>query len=145
MKTQRLFRPVGLGEFQLIQDAGFVAFPPRLDWQPIFYPVLNQTYARQIALEWNTKDAFSSYCGIVTGFDVPVSHLKKYPVRVVGGSIHEELWVPAQELPAFNAAIVGQIEVLEIHLSPQFNPKLLDEFKNHSEVIHSTNGINGST
>lgn len=33
--------------------------------QPIFYPVINIEYARQIALEWNTKSA-PGYAG----FDV---------------------------------------------------------------------------
>ncbi|MBK5721430.1 hypothetical protein JGH11_11150 [Dysgonomonas sp. Marseille-P4677] len=61
-----LYRPVGLKELQLIIDLDFKAFPPRLEWQPIFYPVLNQEYAEQIAEKWNTKDEFSGYCGIVT-------------------------------------------------------------------------------
>ena len=35
-----LFRPVGEKEKQLIEESGFTRFPPRLDWQPIFYPVV---------------------------------------------------------------------------------------------------------
>jgi hypothetical protein len=31
------------------------AFPPRLPEQPIFYPVTNEEYAKQIAKDWNTK------------------------------------------------------------------------------------------
>ncbi|HYL99863.1 MAG TPA: ADP-ribosylation/crystallin J1, partial [Blastocatellia bacterium] len=42
-----LFRPVGAKELQLIADSGFREFPPRLDHQPIFYPVLNFEYAEQ--------------------------------------------------------------------------------------------------
>ena len=57
MQTTRLFRPVGQAEFDLIAAGGFTAFPPRLPEQPIFYPVLNQEYATQIARDWNTKDA----------------------------------------------------------------------------------------
>jgi hypothetical protein len=30
----------------------------------------------------------------------------------VGTSIHSEYWIPAEELPAFNEAIVGTIEVV---------------------------------
>ena len=70
MKTIRLFRPVGLKEMELIAESGFNAFPPRLAWQPIFYPVMNQQYAEQIALEWNTNDEFSGFTGIVTAFEV---------------------------------------------------------------------------
>ena len=58
-----MYRPVGLKELELIMASAFEAFPPRLEWQPIFYPVLNQAYAEQIALEWNTVDAFSGFCG----------------------------------------------------------------------------------
>lgn len=44
-----LFRPVGLHELALLWDSGMREFPPRLPHQPIFYPVLNQDYACQIA------------------------------------------------------------------------------------------------
>jgi hypothetical protein len=36
-----LYRPVGIKELELIATAGWKRFPPRLFWQPIFYPVLN--------------------------------------------------------------------------------------------------------
>jgi len=35
----KLYRPVGCKELELIEDAGMKEFPPRLAWQPIFYPV----------------------------------------------------------------------------------------------------------
>jgi hypothetical protein len=35
----------------------------------------------------------------------------------VGGAIHDELWVPAEELDEFNAHIVGLIELVETHRS----------------------------
>jgi hypothetical protein len=54
--TTRLFRPVGQPERDLIESGGSTAFPPRLDWQPIFYPVLTEHYATRIARDWNTKD-----------------------------------------------------------------------------------------
>ncbi|MBX6316429.1 MAG: hypothetical protein IRY99_26480, partial [Isosphaeraceae bacterium] len=44
-----LYRPVGPVELALIEATGWRAFPPRLPEQPIFYPVLNEAYARQIA------------------------------------------------------------------------------------------------
>ena len=46
---KRLWRPVGQSELDLIRDSGWQAFPPRLEGQPIFYPVLNEGYAIQIA------------------------------------------------------------------------------------------------
>ena len=56
VETTTLYRPVGQKELDLIQASGWTAFPPRLDWQPIFYPVLNVEYATRIARDWNTRD-----------------------------------------------------------------------------------------
>ncbi|NDV93914.1 ADP-ribosylation/crystallin J1 [Dysgonomonas sp. 521] len=120
MKTT-LYRPVGLKELQLIIDLGFKGFPPRLEWQPIFYPVLNQDYAEQIAEKWNTKDEFSGYCGIVTKFDLPTDYLQKYEVHNVGGFMHNELWVPAEELDGFNNRIIGQIEIVKVFTGEGFD------------------------
>lgn len=110
MSTRTLFRPVGPAELELIRESGWKAFPPRLQEQPIFYPVLNQEYAAQIARDWNVKESGS---GFVTRFDVDAEYLEKFPRQVVGGSVHEELWVPAEELDEFNSNIVGLIEVVE--------------------------------
>ena len=43
-----MYRPVGPKELELIAAAGYREFPPRLPEQPIFYPVLNEEYARQM-------------------------------------------------------------------------------------------------
>ena len=44
-----LYRPVGKTEYELIAQSEFTAYPPRLPEQPIFYPVLNEKNAREIA------------------------------------------------------------------------------------------------
>jgi hypothetical protein len=106
-----LYRPVGQRELDLVRASGFKAFPPRLSFQPIFYPVLTEQYAIQIARDWNTKDAASGYVGYVTRFRLPADFLARYPVRKVGGVEALELWVPAEELDEFNRQIVGPIEV----------------------------------
>jgi len=120
METVKLYRPVGLKELELIMQSGWKKFPPRLKWQPIFYPVLNQRYAAQIASEWNTGDAFSGYCGVVTEFDVAEDHYRKYKVQHVGGAVHEELWVPAEELEEFNNNIIGDIRIIEAFFGEGF-------------------------
>jgi hypothetical protein len=107
-----LYRPVGAAELALIERSGWRAFPPRLPHQPIFYPVLNEAYAVQIARDWNTKDAASGYVGHVTRFRVPTSYLARYPVQTVGARMHQELWIPAEELDDFNAHLAGRIEVI---------------------------------
>lgn len=126
MKTI-LYRPVGLGELQLIINTGFKAFPPRLEWQPIFYPVLNEEYAEQIAFKWNTKDEFSGYCGIVTQFELSTDYLKKYEIHNVGGFIHNELWVPSENLEEFNSNIIGQIKIIKVFIGDKFNFSKEDE------------------
>ncbi len=107
-----LFRPIGMYELKLISDSKFKAFPPRLDIQPIFYPVLNEEYAIQIAKEWNTRDKASGYVGYVTRFEVDDNYVAKFERKIVGARMHEELWVPAEELTEFNSHIIGEIEVI---------------------------------
>jgi hypothetical protein len=115
-----LFRPVGLKELELIANAGFSSFPPRLPEQPIFYPVLNVGYARAIARDWNTVDERSGFVGFVTMFEVDDTYLVRFPVQVVGGRDAQELWVPAEELDEFNRHIVGKISVVESYIGPSF-------------------------
>jgi hypothetical protein len=109
--TTVLFRPVGEKELELIHASGFSAFPPRLPEQPIFYPVLNEDYARQIARDWNAKRN-ESKVGYVTRFAVRNEYLSRYEIQTVGGFTHQEYWIPAEELPEFNKNIVGEIEVV---------------------------------
>jgi hypothetical protein len=111
METTVLYRPVGKKELELIRASGFKAFPPRLPEQPIFYPVLNEGYAAQIARDWNAKHN-QDKVGYVTRFSIRTDHLSKYEVKVVGGREHQEYWIPAEELAEFNGAIVGGIEVI---------------------------------
>ena len=77
--------------------------------QPIFYPVLNQEYATIIACDWNVK---RSGAGYVTRFRVRRSFLDRYEVHQVGGRTVLEYWIPAEDLDALNASIVGKIELI---------------------------------
>ena len=110
-ETTVLFRPVGQKEFDLIRETSFREFPPRLPEQPIFYPVLNEEYARQIARDWNAKHN-EERVGYVTRFHVRTEYLKRYEVQTVGGSVHQEYWIPAEELAEFNQNIAGAIEIV---------------------------------
>jgi len=109
-ETVTLYRPVGQAEMDLIHTSG--RFPPRLEIQPIFYPVLTFAYAEKIARDWNTKDPASGNVGFVTEFDVVKTFLVRYPVQEAGGSLHREYWIPAEELDEFNSNIVGEIRVV---------------------------------
>jgi hypothetical protein len=113
VQNTTLYRPIGPEELALIKASGYRAFPPRLPEQPIFYPVMNEAYAIQIARDWNARH---SGAGFVTRFAVESEFLKRYPVQTVGSSLHQELWVPAEELDEFNRHIVGLVEIVaEFH------------------------------
>ena len=110
MNTTTIYRPVGPEELELIRLSDWKAFPPRLPEQPIFYPVTNEAYAIQIARDWNVRDSGS---GFVTEFAVNRDFLARYEIQQVGGQIHKELWVPAEELDEFNRHIIGPIKVTQ--------------------------------
>lgn len=111
-QTVTLYRPAGPKELELIRASGNREFPPRLPDQPIFYPVLTEEYAARIAREWNATKASTGYTGYITRFQVRAEHLSRYEVQNAGGSRYQEYWIPAEELPEFNANIVGFIEMI---------------------------------
>ena len=109
--TLTLWRPVGPKELELIQQSSMRRFPPSLPDQPIFYPVLTEEYAIKIARDWNVP---ASGSGFVTRFEVKRSFIDRYAVQeAAGGRAHLEYWIPAEDLDAFNAAIVGPIDVVQ--------------------------------
>ncbi|CEJ67837.1 hypothetical protein BN1195_00117 [Chryseobacterium oranimense G311] len=120
MNTKTLYRPVGEKEMILIAENGYKKFPPRLEWQPIFYPVLDESYASEIAEKWNTRDEAGNYLGFVTKFNVKEETANQYPAQNVGARNHNELWVPSEELDDFNDAIVGEIEVIKVFVGKDF-------------------------
>lgn len=112
-ETVTLWRPVGPNELAKIRAADMKSFPPRLPEQPIFYPVTTEAYATKIASDWNVR---SSGSGFVTRFEVRRDYLDRYQVQLAGGRAHQEYWILAEDLDAFNAAIVGDIEIVaEFH------------------------------
>ena len=106
-----LFRPVGTKELCLVEQSGYREFPPRLPDQPIFYPVLNEEYASEIAEKWNVKHS-SDHKGYVTRFEVDDDYCSQFEIHIVGNHYHQELWIPAEELSNFNRHIVGPISVV---------------------------------
>ena len=111
--TVTLWRPTGPAELALVEASGWREWPPRLPDQPIFYPVLNEEYATMIARDWNVPTSGSGY---VTRFRVRRSFLDSYAVHQAGGQTILEYWIPAEDLSALNANIVGTIElVAEFH------------------------------
>jgi hypothetical protein len=60
--------------------------------------------------DWNAP---AKGVGYVTRFDVRADYLSKFEVQTVGSRIHQEYWIPAEELDEFNSNIVGLIEVVQ--------------------------------
>ena len=85
------------------------AFPPRLPDQPIFYPVTTEEYALTIARDWNVPASGEGY---VTRFLVRAGFIGAFEIHEVGGRARCEYWIPAEDLPSFNDAIVGTIKVV---------------------------------
>src|ERR1044071_1419675 len=104
-----LYRPTGPKELELVAASGYRRWPPRLPEQPIFYPVTNEEYAKQIAIKWNVP---ASGVGYGTKFQIRKSFIEKYQIQKVGGELHTEWWIPSEDLEELNDNIVGQIEVI---------------------------------
>lgn len=123
-----LFRPIGLHELALIWDKGMRGFPPRLPHQPIFYPVANAQYARQIARDWNTVDEKSGFAGFVTAFELDENYFSNCEPHIVGSSQHVEYWIPAESLCSFNDALCGLIRLERGFFGAAFTGHVPDAF-----------------
>jgi hypothetical protein len=115
-----LYRTVGLAEMEGILATQSQAFPPRLAQQPLFYPVLTLQYAHQIAEQWNTGDATSGYAGFVTQFGVARDYLARFAEHTVGSAVHRELWIPAEELAAFNQHLRTPIQLIDAYYGDDY-------------------------
>jgi hypothetical protein len=109
-ETVTMYRPTGPVELEKVRASGFKRWPPRLSEQPIFYPVTNLEYAREITARWNAAEKGVGY---ITRFKVRKVFVDRYPIQKVGGQHHTEWWIPAEELDELNDNIVGTIEVAE--------------------------------
>ena len=110
-----LYRPTGQAELDLVEQSGWLRWPSRLPDQPIFYPVLSFDYTEKIARDWNSVRPETDNVGYVTRFEIDEPTAARYPAQEAGGRDLRELWVPAEELEAFNAGIVGSIEVVAVY------------------------------
>ncbi|MBL4659536.1 MAG: hypothetical protein JKY19_04210 [Alcanivoracaceae bacterium] len=108
-ETVTMYRPCNQAELDLVIASGYKKWPPRLQGQPIFYPVTNELYAKEINA-WNDKDFGGGY---VTKFKVNKSFVDKFNIEQVGAKHHTEWWIPAEYLENLNNNLVGLIEVVE--------------------------------
>lgn len=104
-----LYRPVGPAELDLVRQSGWTAFPPRLPHQPVFYPVLDEAYAAEIARDWNVRESGE---GHVLRFEVDNAFLAGYGIAIAGGKSRREYWIPAADMDKFNGALKGPIQLV---------------------------------
>lgn len=106
--TTTLYRPVNPAELALVKALDFKGFPPRLSTQPIFYPVLSESYAKAIG-KWNIAAYGASY---ILKFDISTAFLDNYYPHIVGSKEHKEYWIPSEDLSEFNKHIIGLITII---------------------------------
>ena len=121
-----LWRPVGMRELALVFDAGMRAFPSRLPEQPIFYPVLVEAYADQIASTWNTAE--DPFAGYVVEMEISDDYASRFAPQTVGSSMHRELWVPAEELEDFNGQLTKPLSVRRAFFGRRFRGHVPEKF-----------------
>jgi len=110
-ETIELFRAVGQGEHDMVKESG--KFPARMPWQPLFCPMLEESYAVEVARGHHTQDPASGYVGYVLRFRVRRAFIERYdPVTAGGVEHHREYRIPAEDLADLNKNLVGPIEVL---------------------------------
>ncbi|MBD2714289.1 ADP-ribosylation/crystallin J1 [Microvirga sp. STR05] len=106
-----LYRPVNQQELDLIAASGWLEFPPGVPEQTPFYLVPEEHHDTRLADDWQSS---SRDAGYLLRFAVDAEYAATFPVQNVGLREHNELWVPAEELPEFNRQIMGQIEVIAV-------------------------------
>ena len=55
----------------------------------MFYPILFEVYAFQVARDWNARDGKRGY---VARFAVRTAFRARYQVHQVGAGVHQEYW-----------------------------------------------------
>ena len=60
----------------------------------------------------------------MTQFDVNDAYISQFDVQIVGGSQHQELWIPAEDLAKFNQQIVDKIAIVAAYYGDRFTQKI---------------------
>ena len=67
---------------------------------------------RDLIAASGSREFPASGAGYVTRFKVRNVFLARYAIQTVGSSVHQELWIPAEDLAEMNRNIVGLIEII---------------------------------
>ncbi len=107
-------------------EGGMRSFPPRLPEQSIFYPVLVEEYADQIASSWNTKE--EPFAGYVLEMEISDKYGARFAPHTVGGRNHRELWISSEELTEFNSQLTGSISARRAFFGPKYRGYVPEQF-----------------
>jgi hypothetical protein len=102
-----LWRPVGPTELELIAATGMGHFPSvarATDLLSCPHGSLCHEHRAGLkrATRWRIRHPV---------LQVRAAFLARYEIKEAGGRDHREYWIPAEDLPACDEAIVGEIEV----------------------------------
>ena len=78
IKTVTMYRPTGPEELELVKGSNYRRWPSRPPDQPIFYPVTNEQYAKDIAIKWSIP---SRGVGYVTRSEVKKLFTARYIIE----------------------------------------------------------------
>jgi len=113
--TVSLYRPATASQLAAIARTDWLAFGEESLASGYFYPMLHSSYAQLIARQWNARhdgEGFVLQCRVEAGW------LSQFEPRTVATEQHLEYRIPANVLPAFNAALYGRIEILHHYRYP---------------------------
>ncbi|MCU0321299.1 MAG: ADP-ribosylation/crystallin J1 [Chitinophagaceae bacterium] len=113
LQLTTLYYLIDQKELNQIVESNYKKIPPRANDQNMFYPLLNQAYAEQIAHDWNNNGFYATYAVHVIAVDMLTAYLEQFPVQQVGNEMEKELWILSTELEKFNAQIMGRIKLVK--------------------------------
>lgn len=101
-----LYRVIDDGELNALRALGFRKFPAC--GEAAFYPMLSRHFALESLRQ---RPPGRQY---LTQFKICAVYARSFEVQTLCGEVHDELWVPAEELPVFNEKIVGKISLWQL-------------------------------
>jgi len=138
MKTVTLYKTIGEKEMVLIAENNFKMFPHGLENEPVFYTFLNEEYATERALKFNTTNVSGNYLAFVTEFIITEEEYLKYDGESITSKVDSKLCVPIEYLERFNKAIIGKIKVINLFVGKNFksflNNNLIDFLDNEISI-----------
>ncbi|RDH45504.1 hypothetical protein [Zooshikella ganghwensis] len=118
MKTTTLYRPIGPEQLAHLKQRDFAAFPGEEMQQKFFYPLLHESFARRLALEWYLPQFGAAH---IVSFDINSHYLEQFEVKRIGGPEHTEYRIPVTQIDRLNKQLLGKIQLLSSYQAGALN------------------------